>query len=295
MARITWLANVLRSAGLSVVEHSGWQTRERPGDWTPQFGIVHATAAPRGQADATQVAIVRDGRSDLRGPIANACVTRDGTWHVLAAGRCNTTLAGTAGPYAGKGNAYALGVEACNDNLAEAWPAGQYEAYARGWAAICRQLDWTPDRLRGHKEHTPGHKTDPTFDMPKFRAHVQTLLQWRPDMGVDLTPYWGDRVHATLGNTWTLLERLAAEDAETDQSHVLLEQIKTAVEQLAQPAVDVDALASALAGHAGFVDALAVAVVEKLGDTIPTLEDLERVTRDEMLAALRGTRLNPDS
>jgi hypothetical protein len=120
-------------------------------------------------------------------------------------------------------------------------------------------------------------------------SHEDSPAPWRfPEMGVDLNPYWGDRVHATLGNTWTLLERLAAE-------HALIEQIKAAVEQLATPPpVDAAALAAALAGSAVFVDALAVAVVEKLGDTIPTLEDLERVTRDEMLAALRGTRLNPD-
>lgn len=181
MARITWLADVLRAAKVEVVEHDGWKTHERPGDWTPRFGIVHATAAPRTQSDATQVRIVRDGRSDLLGPIANACVDRQGRWHVLSAGRCNTTLAGTAGPYEGLGNTYALGVEACNDNgLAdppEEWPDVQYQAYARGWAAICRRLGWEPDRLRGHKEHTPGRKTDPTFSMPNFRELVGYYLE----------------------------------------------------------------------------------------------------------------------
>lgn len=173
---ITWLADVLRAAGLTVVEHAGWKTRARPGDWTPRFGIVHATAAPDSQADDTQIRIVRDGRSDLPGPIANACVDRSGRWHVLAAGRCNTTIAGTAGPYDGLGNTYALGVEACNDNRGGAWPDVQYRAYVRGWAAIARKLGWGPERLRGHKEHTPGHKTDPTFDMDGFRANVARVL-----------------------------------------------------------------------------------------------------------------------
>lgn len=173
---ITWLADALRGAGLTVVEHAGWRTRSVSGSWSPTFGIVHATAAPASQSDTVQIRIVRDGRSDLDGPIANACVDRAGRWHVLAGGRCNTTLAGTAGPYAGKGNSFALGVEACNDNRSEPWSPTQYSAYVRGWAAIAKRMGWGPDRLRGHKEHTPGHKTDPTFNMATFRADVARVL-----------------------------------------------------------------------------------------------------------------------
>lgn len=175
--RITWLAGVLRAAGLTVVEHAGWEARAVAGTWEPRFGIVHATAAPAGQDDDVQVRIVRDGRTDLTGPIANACVDRAGRWHVLAAGRCNTTVAGTAGPYDGRGNSGALGVEACNDNRSEPWPPVQYDSYVRGWAAIARRLGWSAQQLRGHKEHTPGRKTDPTFDMRAFRSHVQAAIE----------------------------------------------------------------------------------------------------------------------
>lgn len=176
MTTIPWLADVLRDAGLTVIEHAGWKTRGRPGTWAPRFGIVHATAAPRSQSDDVQIRIVRDGREGLAGPIANACVARNGVWHVLAAGRCNTTIPGTSGPYSGLGNTYALGIEACNDNKTEPWPDVQYIAYVIGWAAIARKLGWSPDRLRGHREHTPGHKTDPTFNMAAFRTHVAGRL-----------------------------------------------------------------------------------------------------------------------
>lgn len=196
---ITWLADVLRGAGLTVVEHAGWKTRTVGGSWTPTFGIVHATAAPDSQADDTQVRIVRDGRSDLDGPIANACVDRQGRWHVLAAGRCNTTIAGTAGPYEGRGNTYALGVEACHSNRAGAgWPDDQYIAYVRGWAAIARKLGWGPERLRGHKEHTPGHKTDPNFDMAKFRRDVAQVLAGEAD---EMTPAQEKQLK---DNTWQI-------------------------------------------------------------------------------------------
>ncbi|MBG0560735.1 peptidoglycan recognition protein family protein [Actinoplanes aureus] len=174
--RITWLADVLRAAGLTVVEHSGWKTHERPGSWEPRYLVAHATAAPRSQSDDTQVRVVRDGRSDLRGPIAQACIDRRGRWHVLSAGRCNTTLTGTAGPYDGLGNTYAIGIEACNDNRNEIWPDVQYDAYVRGVAAICKRLGWPASRVVGHREHTPRHKTDPTFSMTKFRADVTKAL-----------------------------------------------------------------------------------------------------------------------
>lgn len=176
-----WLVDELRAAGLTVVEHPGWQTHDRPGDWSPRYGLVHATAAPRTQPDETQVRIVRDGRSDLPGPIANATVDRQGRWHVLSAGRCNSTLAGTAGPYEGLGNTYALSTEACNDNLTEPWPDVQYRSYVRGWAAWCRRLGWTADRIVGHKEHTPGRKTDPTFSMVQFRRDVARILAGEDD------------------------------------------------------------------------------------------------------------------
>lgn len=185
--RALWLADVLRAAGLTVVEHSGWRERGfQP--WEPRYGIVHATAAPRSQPDADQVRIVRDGHKSLAGPIANCCVDRTGRWHVLASGRCNTALTGWGGPAAGLGNTNLLGVEACNDNglhqPPEVWPAGQYEAYARGWAAICRRLGWPASRVVGHKEHQPGDKSDPLFSMGSFRARVAALI--KEDDDVDL-------------------------------------------------------------------------------------------------------------
>lgn len=176
MAAQTWLAEVLRVAGITVVEHAGWQSRAVGGAWAPFYGVVHATAAPRSQPDETQVRLVRDGHSTLAGPIANACIDRAGRWHVVAGGRCNSTLDGTAGPFKGKGNSQALSTEACNDNVSEPWPDVQYQAYVRGWAAWCRRLGWTSSKLVGHKEHCPGRKSDPTFNMATFRADVAQLL-----------------------------------------------------------------------------------------------------------------------
>ena len=267
---ITWLADVLRDAGLTVVEHAGWKTRTVGGTWSPQFGIVHATAAPSSQTDTNQIRIVRDGRSDLNGPIANACVDRAGRWHVLAAGKCNTTIAGTAGPYNGKGNTYALGVEACHNNLAGTpWPAEQYDAYVRGWAAIAKRMGWTPDRLRGHKEHTPGHKTDPTFDMGLFRRRVAAVLAGEDnDVGTlegtqatqlkdshfvltSVPTPSGGRVpaHVALGTALAVLDKIAA---------------KVDIDPAELAAIKESARAGAAEGAAAAADTLAAAIVARL-------------------------------
>lgn len=270
---ITWFADVLRAAGLTVVEHAGWKTRTVGGSWTPTFGIVHATAAPDSQSDTTQIRIVRDGREGLDGPIANACVDRAGRWHVLAAGRCNTTIAGTAGPYVGKGNTYALGVEACNDNLGGPWPDVQYRAYVAGWAAIARKLGWGPERLRGHKEHTPGHKTDPTFDMAGFRANVARVLAGEDDADV-LTDQQAQQLR---DSHFTLAKAINnPTGAGTVPLHVWAEWMTVMVKTLAvDGGVDPDDLerieaaarAGAAEGVAAAADSLAAAIVARLPET----------------------------
>lgn len=196
--RATWLPGALRAAGLTVVEHDGWETRGfQP--WAPRFGIVHATAAPRSQSDATQVAIVRDGHSTLRGPIANAVVDRSGRWHVVASGQCNTALTGWAGPADGLGNEHLLGVEACNNNNRpgepnEPWPDVQYQAYVRGWAVICTRMGWGAQRCVGHKEHQPGDKSDPSFDMGTFRRRVAAAIEGGDVSAADLQGWTTARV-----------------------------------------------------------------------------------------------------
>lgn len=273
--RITWLADELRAAGLTVIEHAGWRERAVDGTWAPQFGIVHATAAPASQSDATQVRIVRDGREGLQGPIAVACVDRDARWQVVAAGRCNTTIAGTAGPYEGKGNTYALGVEACNNNIDEPWPPAQYRSYVAGWAVIAKRMGWSPAQLRGHKEHTPGHKTDPTFNMDTFRADVARAMTGEDDMATVNQQDWdalmwrvagltdgsqtvqggptrGERiipiqklivVERDLAALKARVEAIAGEDAARDtQAQATLTQLQTLLQQHADGTTDADAI-----------------------------------------------------
>lgn len=182
MARLLWLVDELRAAGLAVAEVDGWRTRGAE-PWTPQGAILHATAdkARTGDGDrlddAGAVAVIRDGRADLPGPIATAYVNRQGVWWVIASGRCNTVKVGWAGPLKGWGNSRIIGVEAENDNRGEPWPVDQLRALHIGSAAIMRRLAIPVSRLAGHFEHQPGDKTDPHgIDMNRFRRDVAGAL-----------------------------------------------------------------------------------------------------------------------
>lgn len=172
---LTWLADVLRDAGLEVVEEPGWQSRGR-GDIGAIKGVLcHHTGSRSGNAPS--IKLVTDGRSDLPGPLSQLVLARDGTFHVIAAGRCNHA---GAGRWQGltAGNSHLIGVEAENDGLGEAWPDGQLDAYARGVAAILKHVGADDVMAIGHREWAlpKGRKIDPTFDMVEFREDVEAHM-----------------------------------------------------------------------------------------------------------------------
>lgn len=180
--RLLWLADVLRAAGLRVVELDGWQTRGAAGI-TPLGQLFHHTASRRG-ANAPSLRVVTVGRSDLRGPLCNLLVARDGTIYVVAAGRANHAGYGdwpwTPGEQVEGGNDDSIGWECENDGVGEPWPDAQLDAIERGMAAICRHLGHRADRVRAHREFArpKGRKIDPTgIDMDAWRRRVDALIE----------------------------------------------------------------------------------------------------------------------
>lgn len=172
--RLTWIADVLRAAGLTVVEVDGWKTRGAEYSSTPLAVICHETQGSATSSVQGELNVLINGRTGLAGPIAQLMIDRKGVWYVVASGRCNQVKTGVAGPLKGKGNSYSFGVEAMHA-VSEDWtrkPA-QYASYVAGVAAICKRMGWQPDvHVIGHKEHQPGDKSDPEFSMPAFRAAV---------------------------------------------------------------------------------------------------------------------------
>src|SRR5262245_11181893 len=164
--QLTWLAAVLRKAGLKVVEQPGWKERGVGNVGQIKGIICHHTAGAK-TGNAPSLMVVQDGRSDLRGPLSQLVLGRDGTFFVVAAGSCNHAGAGNWNGITA-GNSQMIGIEAENAGVSsDPWPAVQLDAYVRGCAAICRHLGLNAMAVAGHKEYAlpKGRKPDPSFDM----------------------------------------------------------------------------------------------------------------------------------
>jgi N-acetyl-anhydromuramyl-L-alanine amidase AmpD len=126
--------------------------------------------------------LVTEGRPDLPGPLAQLCLGRDGTYFVVAAGRCNHAGVGNWQGIA-TGNSSFVGIEAENTGHtsgpnADPWPAIQMDAYRRGVAAILKKIRANAIMCCGHKEYAlpQGRKNDPRFDMSDFRLQVSAIM-----------------------------------------------------------------------------------------------------------------------
>ena len=173
-----WLADVLRAAGLKVVEQPGWKDRGRREMGTVKGVLCHHTASAIGSGNAPCVGIVTNGRPDLAGPLAQLVLGRDGTYFVIAAGRCNHA---GAGEWHGveDGNGELIGIEAENAGTGkEPWPLVQMDAYVRGVVALLAKIGADPLMAAGHKEYAlpRGRKIDPAFDMIQFREDVAVTM-----------------------------------------------------------------------------------------------------------------------
>lgn len=174
---LTWLPGVLKASGLKVASVEGWEMRGI-GEMGKVVGVIchhTATAAP---GNMPTLDLLIKGRSDLSGPLAQLGLGRDGTYYVIAAGRCNHAGQGS---WQGveTGNSSFIGIEAENSGLAgEPWPAVQLDAYRRGVAAILKYVGRGVEFCAGHKEYAlpSGRKSDPSFDMSAFRASVAAIL-----------------------------------------------------------------------------------------------------------------------
>src|SRR5262245_56514020 len=165
---LAWLTKALEDAQLKVAPVDGWENRGL-GEVGNTLGVIcHHTAGPRNGNMPSLDVLIR-GRPDLTGPLAQLGLGRDGTFYVIATGRCNHAGKGIwKGETAG--NTHFIGIEAEHTgNPLDPWPPVQIDAYQRGVAAILKHAGRTADDCVGHKEWAPGRKNDPVFDMDAFR------------------------------------------------------------------------------------------------------------------------------
>jgi hypothetical protein len=176
----------LRAAGLDVREVSGCWGRGSD-SFNPVGVIAHATAGSSSATDASELNVILYGSNSAPPPISQFMLGRTGIVYFVADGRCNHVVSGYSGTrFAGLGNSSLIGIEGCNNNLNESW-AGSYGAYTTLVRVICQHYGWSvSDRVRGHKEHQPGNKSDPTFNMNTFRANVSAAPQPSPSGDDDM-------------------------------------------------------------------------------------------------------------
>lgn len=162
---LTDMANVLRAAGVNVVEVDGWQTRARSSggyaDGRPTCVMWHHTASQASPANDVAYIISAD-----TAPISNLYLARDGTAHVCAAGASNTN--GKGGPFnvsrgtvpADRMNEFAVSIEMANSGVGEPWPQIQIDAAFRASLALTDYLGLLPTDVGTHVAWT-SRKIDP--------------------------------------------------------------------------------------------------------------------------------------
>lgn len=169
-----WIADVLREAGLRVIEHEGWRERGH-GDFADIRGVLCHHTAGGGTQDWR---IVQYGRPDLEGPLAQLVLERDGTFRVIAAGVCWHAGRGSwAGWPTNNANYHVIGIEAVSRGDGTDWTQAQLDAYKRGCAAILARIGRTSSDCVAHREYSSEGKIDPFgIDMDEFRADVQHFI-----------------------------------------------------------------------------------------------------------------------
>ena len=179
MTMLLDLARAARSSGLRVVEVDGWQTRTRKSGkmraGAPMGVMVHHTAtSAKAAGNYPTLNVILNGHGGLSGPLANLGLGRDGTVYVTAAGAANH--AGTVDSPRAQNNV-CIGIEAEHPGVGP-WTDTQYDAYVTLCAALVKWYRGDISNVRGHKEAAMprGRKTDPNFDMGKFRAAVAVKI-----------------------------------------------------------------------------------------------------------------------
>lgn len=289
--RLLWLPGVLRSAGLTVHEVSGWKTRGAD-SYGPVRGItVHHTASSRKAKPADEIRVLLNGSATAPPPISQLALSRTGEWYVVASGLCFHNKIGWDGPNEGFGNDSLLGIEAMHGGGTEPWTELQYRSYVRGVAALVRHkasgYSVTTARVAGHKEHQPGDKSDPTFNMSKFRSDVAALIAagMEDDMSVaDVT----NGLNTVVPYASNAGKRLAAEGWGNVSTRVMLEYVWETARGNSKA---ITALAAQLANRdevdeVALANALAPAVATAVLAGLP--EDRDDISAEELTEAVRS-------
>ncbi|MFC4116341.1 N-acetylmuramoyl-L-alanine amidase [Nonomuraea zeae] len=172
MPYLTQLADVARRTGHPVTESAGWKTRGHGPQPEVQGIVCHHTAGPPGGGDYPSLAVVRDGRPGLDGPLSHFGLGRSGRIHVIAAGRCWHNAPSTSPLH---DNSSSIGIEAENSG-SQPWPEVQLDAYRSLCAELCVEFGLPASRVKAHREVNTAKPDPHSIDMNDFRAAVAVLI-----------------------------------------------------------------------------------------------------------------------
>lgn len=165
-----------------IAKRTGFPVRAAWVDGHGQMGqvvgvMLHHTATPdSAEGDFPTLRIVRQGRSDLPGPLCNYGLGRSGTIYLISNG---VAFHAGAGSWKGvtSGNTHFLGIEAENAGSGRPWPAVQLDAYQRLVASILHALGRNTDWDVRHATWAPTRKIDTAgFTMSEFDDRVRAML-----------------------------------------------------------------------------------------------------------------------
>jgi len=182
-----WLEDVLRPAlGDRLHTLRGWENSGVGGTMGRIWGIIwHHTGNARESAQS-----IRNGRRDLRGPLAQLHIAPDGIVTIVAVGPCNHAGKGSwQGIPTDNANPVTIGVECAwpfdttiteSTQTRERWPDAQIISMRDVGAAITKHLGVSADRNISHQEwarREPAgvrqQKWDPgNLDMNWFRGEI---------------------------------------------------------------------------------------------------------------------------
>ena len=178
--RITWAADVLRAAGLNVVEEPGWKTRglSTSQRFEPDSIVWHHDASAIGDSPGVPAYMIANMESHgAQIWVCAGCNGRhvSGTWHMVASGRM--AHAGKVLP--GKPDNYtSIGIET-DQTTGETWEPGLLPSLRKGTAALLRHMKKLATDLHFHKTicDPPGRKVDPAgLVLIDERARVKTEI-----------------------------------------------------------------------------------------------------------------------
>jgi hypothetical protein len=186
VAFLTDLASIARSAGLTVREVSGWQTRAIYGDdtLTEVRGVMwHHTATDAQRVVDENNPTLNYMVDGLGYPLCNLALAWDGSVDVVAAGAAAHAGEGVYSPVERDlGNWQTIGIEA-EGTTGLVWSSAQLESAARLGHALSEAYGSNILHI-GHYEYAPGRKVDPSGvpgDMPALRAAIERGYWSTPD------------------------------------------------------------------------------------------------------------------